>query len=351
MKKMSARLLAWYDAHKRDLPWRADTDPYRVLVSELMLQQTQVKTVIPYYHKFLERFPDAAVLARAPEQEVLAAWAGLGYYRRARFLQAAARAVSQAGGFPRHAGGLRELPGVGAYTAAAVGSISFGLPLAVVDGNVIRVLSRLLALESDPTKGPGRRAVDEAAAGMLDQKRPGDFNQAVMELGALVCTPASPKCGACPLRAHCRALALNKVEEFPRLPKPQATTHLRKAVALVCRRGGAEVLMGQRGPKGRMQGFWHFPEAEVKLRAGMAEAAAAAAALALKDGAPPAPKGQAGRFRHSITRYRIAVEAFAFEAKKSAAPAPGWRWITPAELKKLPLASAERRLRGMLQPT
>ena len=207
-------LLAWYQKFKRDLPWRKNTDPYKILVSELMCQQTQIKTVLPYYAKFLKSFPNAKALASAPEEAVLAAWAGLGYYRRARFLQGAAKAVA-ATGFPETAEGLLALPGVGAYTAAAIGSISFGLPLAVVDGNVIRVLSRVLALELDPKSGEGKLRISEAAQALLDPGQPGDFNQALMEVGALICSPAKPHCGACPLAKLCAAHAAGMEERYP----------------------------------------------------------------------------------------------------------------------------------------
>ena len=192
-------LLPWYDAHARDLPWRESLDPYRVWVSEIMLQQTRVAAVIAHYHEFLRRFPTVEKLAAAREASVLAAWSGLGYYRRARMLHAAAKVVvrDRGGKFPETAEGLRELPGIGRYTAAAIASIAFGEPVAVVDGNVERVLQRLLG------KGLAGEKVWQEAERLLDRERPGDFNQAMMELGATLCTPRAPACLTCPVLELC----------------------------------------------------------------------------------------------------------------------------------------------------
>src|SRR5208282_5439296 len=194
-----ARLLAWYDQHARDLPWRESRDPYRVWLSEIMLQQTRVAAVIAHYHEFLRRFPTVEKLAAAREPSVLAAWSGLGYYRRARMLHAAAKVIVRelGGEFPASEEALRELPGIGRYTAAAIASIAFGEPVAVVDGNVERVLQRLSG------KRLAGEELWEASTHLLDAKRPGDFNQAMMELGAVVCTPRAPACLTCPVAELC----------------------------------------------------------------------------------------------------------------------------------------------------
>src|SRR6202049_1584982 len=189
---MRSRLLLWYQKSKRDLPWRRTRDPYRIWVSEIMLQQTRVAAVIPYYEQFLARFPDVAALASAPEQELLAAWAGLGYYSRARNLQRAAKKILELGTFPGDYLSLRDLAGVGEYTAAAIASMAFGLPHAALDGNVIRVLSRLTAEQGNIGSGAVRKRLREAADALLDPKRPGEFNQALMELGAMVCLANKP---------------------------------------------------------------------------------------------------------------------------------------------------------------
>ena len=335
-------LLKWYDASKRALPWRENTDPYRVLVSELMLQQTQVKTVLPYYSAFLKKFPTAKKLAAASEQDVLAAWAGLGYYRRARFLHTAAKAVAGPG-FPRTGEGLQKLPGIGSYTAAALGSISFGLPLAVVDGNVIRVVARLLAYEGPATTKEGLRVIGEFAAALLDPRRPGDSNQAVMELGALVCSPRAPLCGACPLSKYCAAFAQGRPEAFPKLPEAAAVTRVRKVVALVGK--GDQVLAAPRGGGGRMEGLWHFPELELKAADSAANEAARLAGSLLK--AMPRALGPCGVVKHTVTRYRISIEAFRFEGR--GLPKAPWAWVSREALKSLPLASAEKKLSAFLE--
>jgi A/G-specific adenine glycosylase len=335
-------LLAWYDRNKRDLPWRRDRDPYRVLVSELMLQQTQVKTVLPYYEKFLAEFPTAKKLASAPEARLLSAWAGLGYYRRARFLQSCAAKVAE-GGFPSTLEGLRSLPGVGAYTAAALGSICFGLAHPVVDGNVIRVLARVLALRQDAKSREGLQSIALAAGELLDAGRPGDFNQAIMELGALICTPRQPACPLCPLAKGCKARALGRPDEFPKLPSRAPASRVRKALALVTR-GGAVLCAPRLGP-GRMVGMWQFPEAEI----GESEDAAARAAGLARNALASAPKalGACPVVTHTVTRFRIRVEAFRFSAQGR--PKAPWQWVELAELERLPLASAEKRLSGMLR--
>jgi A/G-specific adenine glycosylase len=368
--KLRRELLRWYQASRRDLPWRRTRDPWAILVSELMLQQTQVKTALPYYVRFLERFPDAAALARAPEEQVLAAWAGLGYYRRARFLQAAARAVGAGGGFPQTLDGIRALPGVGAYTAAAVGSIAFGLPEAVVDGNVVRVLSRLLALEDDPTRGTGALRIRATAQELLDPRHPGDFNQAVMELGASLCSPAAPRCGDCPLSRHCAAFLAGRPADFPRLPARPASRTLVKAVLLVLRGRGARarILARARGaepapakgrPRGqaadRLQGFWAFPEIELDAE-DWNLAASKGLRLARKiAGAGVVPAGRLAKLRHRITVYDIHLLPLRFGAAAESAEsggsaaAAGWEWVTPTRLASLPLASAEKKLLALLQ--
>ncbi|MBI5514815.1 MAG: A/G-specific adenine glycosylase [Deltaproteobacteria bacterium] len=210
-------LLGWYREHRRDLPWRRSRDPYGVWVSEVMLQQTRVDTVVPYHRRFLERFPTVEALARAPEAEVLAVWSGLGYYRRARLLHQGARAVVErhAARVPDTFALLRALPGVGDYTAGAIGSIAYGLPVPVVDGNVERVLTRLHTLRGDPRASPGKSLLRALAARYAEHPAPGEVNQALMELGALVCAPSAPKCLLCPVKAHCGALAAGEPERYP----------------------------------------------------------------------------------------------------------------------------------------
>jgi A/G-specific adenine glycosylase len=249
-RQFQKQILAWYDAHRRDLPWRASRDPYRVWLSEIMLQQTRVAAVIEHYHEFLRRFPTVQKLAAAREASVLAAWSGLGYYQRARMLHEAAKVIvrERGGKFPASEAGLRELPGIGRYTAAAIASIAFDESTAVVDGNVERVLQRVA----------GKRLAGEelwaAANCLLDTKRPGDFNQAMMELGAVVCTPRAPACLTCAVVELCATRG-----ELPAAGKKEKQTRREIHYALHCRNG--DILLVQRPSEASlMAGMWELPE-------------------------------------------------------------------------------------------
>jgi A/G-specific adenine glycosylase len=264
LARMRGQLLDWYDASRRDLPWRRSRDPYAIWVSEIMLQQTRVAVVVDRYQAFLSRFPTLFSLALAPEQDVLALWSGLGYYRRARMLHKAAQFVAEnrAGNLPTTSTELRLLPGIGAYTAAAIASIAFAEPVAVVDGNVERVLCRLNGWPATGRSGVGalRRKVERAADEMLDTARPGDFNQAIMELGATVCAPRNPQCLVCPLAGECATRGEHKTAARPRMLSKEI------ACALVLRNGSLpgnahrEVLLEQRPEwKTVMPGLWQLP--------------------------------------------------------------------------------------------
>ncbi len=254
--RLRTRLLCWYDRHQRPLPWRVTSDPYRIWISEIMLQQTRVAAVLEHYRKFLERFPDVHALATAPVSEVLAAWSGLGYYRRARHLHAAAREVvrSYGGNLPRTADQLRSLPGFGRYTSAAVASIAFGEPHAVLDGNVERVLRRLLALPR-----ARQSALWNTAELLLSRRRPGDFNQALMELGATVCLPREPRCTHCVLKRWCAT----------RAPQPAATPAKRRAHAitvLLAQKDGRVCLVQRPQAASVMPGMWELPVTRKRAR-------------------------------------------------------------------------------------
>ncbi len=251
-------LLTWFDQHRRDLPWRRTSDPYKIWLSEVMLQQTRVETVLPFYNRFLERFPTVAALAAAEVEEVLTLWSGLGYYRRARQLHATARQVAWAGGFPSSVDGLLALPGIGAYTAAAVASIAFGVAAPVMDGNVERVLSRCLALDGDPKSGETRRQLLAAAAGLLDPARPGDSNQALMELGATLCSPRRPKCLLCPLLAGCRAAREGDPERYP-TPKAKREGERHRLLVAVVEEPGGVLLFRRPEDSTLLAGTWELP--------------------------------------------------------------------------------------------
>ena len=329
------RLLAWYDANARDLPWRKDPDPYRVWVSEIMLQQTRVAAVIEHYHEFVRRFPTVQKLAAAKEASVLAAWSGLGYYRRARMLRAAAKVIVRdfGGRFPETATEWRELPGIGRYTAAAIASIAFGSPVAVVDGNVERVLART----------SGERLTGErlwrAAEDSLDRQRPGDFNQAVMELGATVCTPRAPACLTCPVVELCAARGELPVGTTGAPPK-------KREIHYALHRRNGSVLLVQRPADVRlMPGMWELPELsskEIKKQVPNPRLARIRNDKTLKQG----DKGQGDystfmfALRHSITvtDYTVHVWSAAVDSHN------GGQWVPLRRLPKLPLTGLTRKI-------
>jgi A/G-specific adenine glycosylase len=263
-RELGATLLAWYRRSSRDLPWRRTRDPYAIWVSETMLQQTRVETVLPYYERFLRELPDVASLAEAPEEQVLSLWSGLGYYRRARMLHAAAKTVAEqlGGRLPEEVEQLRQLEGVGAYTAGALASIAFGKRAALVDGNVARVLSRLFALESDVKTAAGIAAVWAVAERLvaLVDGPPGDWNQALMELGATVCTPGEPRCAECPVSIGCRARSLGIAARLPRASAKKKPTSVRRVALVVA--SADHVVLARRRPAGLFAGLWEPPAAD-----------------------------------------------------------------------------------------
>jgi A/G-specific adenine glycosylase len=310
-------LLAWYDRAARDLPWRAapgapPPDPYRVLVSEVMLQQTTVAAVIPYFARFLDRFPTVESLAAASQEEVLTLWAGLGYYSRGRNLHAAAQAVA-AHAWPRDEAGLRALPGVGAYTAAAVAAIAFGQPATVVDGNIERVMARLFAV-SDPVPR-ARPALRALADRFTAQDRPGDFAQALMELGATICTPKSPKCLLCPWVEACLGRRQGIAETLPR-KAPKAEKAQRYGVAFVLVRQNRLFLV-RRPQKGLLAGMRGLPTTEWRAVPWPTEEAQAFAPI-------PAPYRDAGEVRHVFTHFPLALQVLAAKAPKDFSAEGEW---------------------------
>ena len=283
-----------------------------------MLQQTRAAAAIPYYEEFLRRFPDVESLARAPESEVLSAWSGLGYYSRARNLCRAAIAIFDQGGFPSTFEAIHELPGVGPYTAAAVASIAFGLPHAVLDGNVMRVIARLLADGADIGSGAARDRFQRIAQDLLDPLQPANFNQAMMELGATVCLPREPLCLVCPVASHCEARAIGRQSEFPvKLRKAEA---IEESLELIVIRRGAKVLMRQREASARrMADFWELPS--------------------LKDLPDAADLISVGEFRHSIVNHRYSVTVFEGSASRMESMA----WVTPDGDGKYPVTTITRK--------
>jgi A/G-specific adenine glycosylase len=269
-RKFRRRLLAWFSARKRDLPWRRTKDPYRIWLSEIMLQQTRVAAVVPYFESFLARFPDMQALARARDEAVLSHWAGLGYYSRARNLLRAAQEIDarHGGRFPSEYDAALALPGIGRYTAAAVLSIAYDKPLAVLDGNVARVLARLGAVRGELRAPKLWRKLEGAAQELLAPKTPGDWNQAMMELGATVCTPKSPKCGECPVAGWCRAWKLGIAEQLPDARKKRAQVRITLAAAVLLDPRGRTLLVRRAGGDGALfSRMWQFPALETSADA------------------------------------------------------------------------------------
>ena len=312
-------LLGWFARHQRDLPWRRTEDPYAILLSEIMLQQTRVAAVIPYFERFLLHYPTVESLANAQESELLSNWAGLGYYYRARNLQKAAQAIVRVGAFPNTYAALLQLPGVGDYTASAVSSIAFGLPHAVLDGNVFRVLSRYFADFTNVASLAGKKHFAYLANQLLDRQCPGTFNQAMMELGATVCLPKSPQCLLCPIAFGCQAKQQQRTGELP-IKIIDRRTHKVDRLLYWIQQGDA-VLAWQRGVDSRlMPGFWELPETEQL---------------------PNAITGKVvGAFRHGITiyDYRFKIAAAAVPAEVGLC-----RWLTAKDLQTLPLSTVFRK--------
>jgi A/G-specific adenine glycosylase len=290
---------AWFDDAARDLPWRRRRDAYAVWLSEIMLQQTRVETVVPYFERFVAKYPDVRALSAAPLDEVLSLWSGLGYYRRARQLYATAREVTEryGGDFPSEAGELKKLPGVGDYTAGAIASLSFGKKEPLVDGNVARVLSRLFGIEA-PIRSPvAVKELWETARRLLPEERPGRFNEALMELGAMVCTPRDPRCGSCPLSGLCVARATGRVAELPLIPAKRKVPRVKMVAAVV--KNGGRVLFARRAEGGLFGGLWEPPMVEA---ASIAAARAALARVGVKT-----ELRAAGQVKHVLSHKELLV--------------------------------------------
>jgi len=310
---VARRLLPWFRRHRRDLPWRRTRDPYAIWISEAMLQQTQVATVIPYYERFLQRFPSVRALAEAPLDDVLRIWSGLGYYARARNLHAAAKSVVRdfGGELPGSIESLRTLPGVGAYTAGAVASIAFGKQAAVVDGNVARVIARLFAIREDLREPATRRRLWELAESMLPVRACGDFNQGLMELGATVCTPNSPACQVCPLREGCRANLAGLTVAIPRAAARAAVGEERHVVLAVASAG--TWLFVRRPESGLWGGLWELPSDRAEAGEEFATARRLARRL-IGTGAAVSPVAFV-RFEQQLTHRRITFVGYACRSK------------------------------------
>jgi len=348
--KVRTRLIKWYTENQRRLPWRQTDNPYHIWVSEVMLQQTQVGTVIPYYNRFIRQFPDLPSLARADQQQVLKAWEGLGYYARARNLQKAARIIAEqhAAIIPNDIQSFRKLPGVGDYISAAVLSIAFGQPLAVVDGNVKRVLARLELIDAPVNKSSSHQIFKSAALEMLDRARPGIFNQALMELGAMICTPANPDCSHCPISDHCRAYATEKVNAYPKRIKPKPTPRYHIAVGVVYK--DRRVLITQRKPEGLLGGLWEFPGGKV----GPKEDAPSACIREIKEEVNLTIKIEdyLTRVKHAYTHFKIVMDVYRCRFVSGRVKLRGpvdYRWIKLSEIDRYPFPKANHKFISLLK--
>jgi A/G-specific adenine glycosylase len=337
-------LLEWYDRCRRRLPWRDHPDPYRVWISEIMLQQTQVDTVIPYYHRFLDRFPTVEALAAAPLDEVLKVWENLGYYARARNLHGAAQVIVEKfnGKIPDTREALIALPGIGDYTAGAILSMAFGRPIPAVDGNVRRVLSRLFAVR-DPIDRPDTQyALRVLVASLIPEKAPGSFNQALMDLGATICTPKLPSCADCPLRRLCKARREGQQDLLPLSKKKPATPHERVTAAVIRNRQG-QVLIVRRPERGLLASLWKFPGGiltkKEALAAGLTRTVQEELGIRIRVGE------QMASIRHAYTHFRITLSAFRcsrLSGRPRALACQDWRWASLEELKNFTFSKADR---------
>jgi A/G-specific adenine glycosylase len=348
--RLRRRLLAWYEGHRRRLPWRATRDPYRIWVSEVMLQQTQVQTALPYYRRFLKRLPSLRKLAGADPQAVLKLWEGLGYYARARNLhRAAGILVERSGRIPDRWEDFRALPGVGDYIAAAVLSMAFGQPYAVVDGNVKRVLARLLTIGAAINQSRSHKTFQAAADRLLDRRRPGDFNQAMMELGALVCTPKAPACDRCPLMRVCAAQQGGTVASYPRRTAARAVPEVEIAVGVVFKNG--RVLITRRPTEGLLGGLWEFPGG--KLHEGERPEEACRREIKEEVHLDVSIEAPLAQVRHAYSHLRIRMHVFRcrFRAGRVRLNGPvDYRWIQIADIDQFAFPKANHkfipRLRG-----
>jgi A/G-specific adenine glycosylase len=342
---LSRRLLPWFRRQQRQLPWRRDRDPYRIWVSEVMLQQTQVATVISYFERFLAKFPTLERLAAADEQDVLRLWEGLGYYRRARDLHRAARLLVKQhnGQLPDDSDALQDLPSFGRYTRNAVLSQAFDRRLPILEANSQRVLSRLFARREDPRTGPARRWLWQAAEELLPTRHVGEFNQALMEFGALVCTPISPRCTECPLATRCGARQLGIQDSIPpKAPAPE-TVPVQESAVVVRRRG--RVLLVQRPEQGRWANLWEFPHGPVAE--GETHETAAARLLPELSGFQARIGPELLTVRHGITRFQITLVCFEADQPTGRFHSTFYqdaRWLLPEDVAAYPVSVPQRRL-------
>ena len=347
---LSRQLLAWYKRHQRSLPWRETSDPYRIWISEIMLQQTQVDTVIPYYHRFLKTFPNVYALARAPWQQVLKRWENLGYYSRARNMYAAAQIIVDQfnGRIPDTIETIKTLPGIGKYSAGAILSIAYGQVLPAVDGNVRRILSRVFAIRKPLDNSREQKILFDLAAALVPTKRPGDFNQALMDLGATICQTKNPKCTICPLASICRARLADLQNSLP-VKRKAPTIPRRQAVAAVIRNPEGLLLVVQRPATGLLASLWKLPGGFVEDGENMESSLKRNVRKEL--GIFIRPVKKLASVNHAYTHFRVKLDPYESILLKGEPKALGcqeWRWATLSDLNKLPLSKIDRMVIAVL---
>ncbi|HEX9091287.1 MAG TPA: A/G-specific adenine glycosylase [Anaerolineales bacterium] len=348
----SRRLLHWYKRHARTLPWRGNPDPYAIWVSEVMLQQTRVETVIPYYERWMQRFPSIELLASASQQEVLSIWEGLGYYGRARNLHRAAQLLMKEyhGKLPKEAHLLRKLPGVGRYTAAAIASIAYGKDEPTLDGNIRRVLARCFNVTEDARSNLGQKRLWQLATQHLPPGQAGEYNQALMDLGASICTPRLPNCASCPLEENCQARALGVQEQRPvLLPKPAVPHHMVTAAVI---RQGNRVLITCRPSSGLLGGMWEFPGG--KQQDGEDLPSCLRREICEELGVEIEIGDQLGVYKHAYTHFRVTLYAFhctLLQGEPQPIQVTDLRWVSPAELVQYPMGKIDRQIARALVTT
>jgi A/G-specific adenine glycosylase len=347
--RLASRLLAWYRQHGRILPWRGDTNPYAVWVSEIMLQQTRVEAVIPYFETWMQRFPTISALAKASEHEVLNAWEGLGYYSRARNLHKAAQIVHEqyAGKLPRDLNSLRKLPGIGRYTLGAIASIAFGMDEPTLDGNLRRVFARLFDVNEPADSTAGEKILWELAARHLPKGQAGDYNQALMDLGATICLPKNPRCLICPLMEICKSRANGTQEQRPVLKPKNKTPHYFHAAGAIVRQIGnplhKEVLLAKRPSKGLLGGMWEFPNGRVEGEPAEGLESALETGYRLK-----VQRNEAlGVVQHAYTHFRVTVHAYRCKLV-SMSENKSLKWVKLMELEDYPMGKVDRQIARML---
>lgn len=347
---ISKQILKWYKRNRRHLPWRDTMDPYRILVSEIMLQQTQVETVIPYYHRFIAQFPTVEALARASLQDVLKAWENLGYYARARHLHTAAKEMMEGTGgtVPDKEEELLRLPGVGAYTAAAILSIAFNQRVPAVDGNVRRVLCRLFAIRGPLEDRKTQRRIHNLAADLVPPKTSSLFNQGIMDLGATICTPRNPACGRCPVNPTCLAYEMGLQETLPVTRKRGPLPHKQMTACVLCDMHN-KLLIVRRPAKGLLGGLWQFPGGEK----GLGESLQRSLKRVMKSelGIEVRVGAKIGAVKHAYTHFRITLHAFRCTLRGEPPKilnCSSWKWIDPQSLPDFPFSKADRKIMAFL---